>query len=401
MKADIANFYSSIYTHSISWAIHGKAEAKSKRYFKNNLGNKVDTLLRNGQDQQTKGIPIGSDVSFAVAELIMTAIDKILVEKIGNNYHRYIDDFEFGCQSYQEAEHILAVLQETLAFYELELNASKTEIVELPEEIEPYWLHQLQQFNIGMSSASLQRRDLLSFFDLTMEFLKKEPCEPILKYAVVRTASHIVRHENYNLYQRILLQWAVAEPSTLPIVIDFVKFYKESGIEVDLDEIKKTLQYIIVEHSRAGHTSEVSWAIFGMLLFNLGIDDDVSNVLSTSENPFIALLTLDAKRRGLITEEHTFELWANLMTVGELNSDNWPLAYEAYQKGWLPSLTGENYILEHEGFKLLADNGVEFYSSELIDTYNPKLKYHNFNNLSAEQLRYFIYRDVPLVRPEL
>ncbi|KTD91884.1 RNA-directed DNA polymerase [Pseudoalteromonas sp. H71] len=55
LKADIANFYSTIYTHSIPWAIHSKAVAKQNRYFQNNLGNKIDLVVRNGQDQQTKG----------------------------------------------------------------------------------------------------------------------------------------------------------------------------------------------------------------------------------------------------------------------------------------------------------------------------------------------------------
>ncbi|WP_417362084.1 RNA-directed DNA polymerase [Gallaecimonas pentaromativorans] len=206
LKADIANFYSTIYTHSIPWAIHSKAVAKQNRYFQNNLGNKIDLVVRNAQDQQTKGIPIGTDTSFAIAELIMSEIDEKLVSKIGNNYHRYIDDFEFGCKTLQEAEEVLSVLQEVLSSYELELNSSKTEITKLPEEIDPQWLHELQKYKINMSTDAVQKRSLLSFFDLTMNFLEKEPSEPILKYAVIRTSSHIVRASNYPLFQRILLQ---------------------------------------------------------------------------------------------------------------------------------------------------------------------------------------------------
>ena len=46
---------------------------------------------------QTKGVPIGPDASFAIAEIVMTSIDEMLVPIVGNKYHRYIDDFEFGC----------------------------------------------------------------------------------------------------------------------------------------------------------------------------------------------------------------------------------------------------------------------------------------------------------------
>ena len=179
LKADIASFYSTIYTHSIPWAMHSKVVAKEKRYFQNNLGNKIDLIVRNGQDQQTKGIPIGTDTSYAIAELIMSEIDNELVKKIGENYHRYIDDFEFGCKTLQEAEEILSVLQEVLSIYELNLNSAKTEIIELPAEIDPQWLHELQRYKINMSKGAVQKRSLLSFFDLTMSFLEKEPYEPI------------------------------------------------------------------------------------------------------------------------------------------------------------------------------------------------------------------------------
>ncbi|EOB1205308.1 RNA-directed DNA polymerase [Photobacterium damselae] len=120
LKADIANFYSTVYTHSIPWVLHTKSIAKQQRNFKNNLGNKIDTLVRNAQDQQTKGIPIGTDTSYVIAELIMSEVDRLLVERIGSNYHRYIDDFEFGCKTLHEAEHILSVLQEVLSLFELE-----------------------------------------------------------------------------------------------------------------------------------------------------------------------------------------------------------------------------------------------------------------------------------------
>jgi hypothetical protein len=398
LKADIANFYSSIYTHSIPWAIHSKVTAKQNRYFKDNLGNKIDLLVRNGQDQQTKGIPIGSDTSFAIAELIMSEIDQKLVSKIGDNYHRYIDDFEFGCQTLQEAEEALSVLQEVLSSYELELNSSKTKITKLPEEIDPQWLHELQKYKINMSTDAVQKRSLLSFFDLTMSFLEKEPSEPILKYAVIRTSSHVVRASNYPLYQRILLQWATAEPSTLPIVIDFIAFYKSAGVNVDLDEVRKTLEFIIIENSRQGHTSEVCWSIFGMILLSQNFNDKTLNELKKIENPFIALLTLDARSRGLIPAGYSFPLWESLMNKNELKTENWILAYEALRKGWLPSTDGTDYLTGQDGFSVLVDNDVEFYSLSLISEHDPKTNYQYFKMLSADQLRYFVHRDIPFRR---
>jgi hypothetical protein len=55
LQADINQFYPTLYTHVIPWAMHGKAIAKANR--KNTLfGNVIDARVRDGQDGQTMGI---------------------------------------------------------------------------------------------------------------------------------------------------------------------------------------------------------------------------------------------------------------------------------------------------------------------------------------------------------
>ena len=63
--ADIVSFYPSIYTHSIPWALHGKAFAKANRG-ELHLGNRLDKHVRNGQDGQTVGLPVGPDTSLVL-----------------------------------------------------------------------------------------------------------------------------------------------------------------------------------------------------------------------------------------------------------------------------------------------------------------------------------------------
>ncbi|KJR44222.1 hypothetical protein UF75_5394 [Desulfosporosinus sp. I2] len=38
-------------------------------------------------------------------------------------------------------------------------------------------------------------------------------------------------------------------------------------------------------------------------------------------------------------------IWAALMKVEELYDENWLLAYEANVKGWLPSVSGSDYVV--------------------------------------------------------
>ena len=60
IKMDISNFFDSIYTHSVSWAIHTKEDAKAKRNDNSMLGNKIDRALQNLNDKQTHGILVGN-----------------------------------------------------------------------------------------------------------------------------------------------------------------------------------------------------------------------------------------------------------------------------------------------------------------------------------------------------
>ena len=389
LQADIGNFYSSIYTHSIPWALHTKPVAKGSFAFSANIGNQIDTHIRNCQEMQTKGVPIGPDASFAIAEIVMTSIDEMLVPVVGNKYHRYIDDFEFGCSSYQQAETTLARLQEILEQFELTLNSSKTKIIESPYSLDPIWLHELKNYRFRSGQVQ-QRNDYLHYFDLVMDYLRKYPDDPIVKYAILKSSSRLVLSANWPAYQSIILQWAIAEPGILPIALDFIKFYQSKGFAIDKDELKETLEFLIAEHASMGHTSEVSYAIFGMILFDINFSTNAVGVLETIENPIIALLTLDAQQQGLIHRSHSFRLWESLMTPAELKTSNWLLAYEALIKGWLPSATGSDYVRSDDGFKYLQSKNVHFYNHSLITSYAPSTKYWALKDITPEQLQYVL-----------
>ena len=65
LTADISQCYSSIYTHSIPWALQGKAYAKANKN-DGSAGDKIDRCVRRLSNNQTSGIPIGPDSSFAI-----------------------------------------------------------------------------------------------------------------------------------------------------------------------------------------------------------------------------------------------------------------------------------------------------------------------------------------------
>ncbi len=387
VKTDISNFYPSVYTHSIPWALHTKAVGKKNRKFEENLGNKLDVVIRNGQEGQTKGVPIGPDTSLVIAEVILTSIDEALIKNIGTKYYRYLDDFEFGCSTAQEADNVLGTLQEILGDYELALNPSKTIVKDLPSAVDPLWIHELASFDFR-SAEKGQEKDLLHYFDLSIDRFSKYPDDPVIKYAIKRTSSLDIKAANWPLYENLVLQWAAAEPGVLQISIDFLKHYANCGRTIDPDKVKDTLQHIITIHAAMGHTSELTWSIWGMILFGLPLDGDVVGILESIENPVVALLCLDAQNQKLIDPGHEFKLWASLMSESELKGANWLLAYEGLLKGWLPSADGTDYLSSAEGFSQLRNKNVSFYNAARTFSYKPHIKYWF---LTRPSLEYEIY----------
>lgn len=133
---DIKNFYPTIYTHSIGWALHGKHNMKSSSRGKYNvLGNKLDKLFQNSRDGQTNGIPVGSMVSDIIAEIILTDVDKKLSNKLEKAkvqknvlVSRYRDDYRILAKSEDDGKKVLQYLNRVLQTeYDLNLNADKTE----------------------------------------------------------------------------------------------------------------------------------------------------------------------------------------------------------------------------------------------------------------------------------
>ena len=73
--SDITNYYGSIYTHTIAWALMGKELAKKKKGKPGLLGNMIDAYMQGMQYGQTNGIPQGSVLFDFIAEIVLGYAD--------------------------------------------------------------------------------------------------------------------------------------------------------------------------------------------------------------------------------------------------------------------------------------------------------------------------------------
>ena len=184
MRADISQFYASLYTHSLPWALHTKAVAKKNR---TNYGDDLDRGFRNLMDGQTSGIPIGPDASLLAAEVLLTTIDKKLGARTDLTHgFRYIDDYEFAFASTGEAEDALVALEALMTEYELRLNPVKTMIVQTPEPFQELWVSELLTYPIRTRSAKTTINDVLAYFSHAAGLARTYPRHAVLRYALTR-----------------------------------------------------------------------------------------------------------------------------------------------------------------------------------------------------------------------
>lgn len=371
VRTDIAKFYPSIYTHSIPWALHGKTQSKANRWNMQFIGNVIDLCIRNCQDQQTNGIPIGPDTSLVISEIILSSADKDLLKKHpGLKGFRYVDDYEFGFQSYSEAEEVLALLQEILQSYELGMNFNKTTISELPITLDPLWVSELRNFQFRLK-PNPQRNDLIHYFSKAVEIAKLNHDDFVLSYTIARLRGVNIDNSNWDIVQDFLFQCLMVEPGAFLKVLERLMEAHKNNYPINRNQLDEVMNFQLIHNSSTGRSSEVAWALWALIFWNVSLSKQAAESVSNMEDSVIALLALDAERRGLVPSGLDTTLWESFMTEQELLERQWLLAYEASIKNWLPSVQGIDYIALNPAFNFLRANNVEFYDSARLIAYRP------------------------------
>ena len=353
LKADIARCYPSIYSHCLPWALHGKNFAKSNRG-NEHLGNLLDKCVRQGQDDETVGLPIGPDSSYLLAEVILNTIDEQLLRALGNiNGIRYSDDYEFGFRTEAEAQSGLSTLESLLGDYHLHINQQKTKITPLPMPADSIWVPKLRNFGFRTSRRG-QATDLATYFDLAFQLYREYPEDHVLNYAVARLSprtdpSEAIHKDNWALLQDFLFQCLMVETGTFLKVIELLIQYHKLGSDIDVASIDDMLNALVPEQCALDRGSELAWSVWSMIFFGIKIRPAAAKALSSVRDNIVALLALDANARHLIPSG--------------LDTSAWLLAYEANVKGWLPQSGKKDLVTQDPCFGYLKNQGVQFYEA--------------------------------------
>lgn len=365
LNTDIQKFYPSVYTHSIPWALHTKKVAKNHRNNLSYVGNRLDKLVRQGQDNQTLGIPIGPDTSLFLAEVLLSSIDQEINSQFQNVIgFRFVDDYCFGFKNYKDMEEVLSYLQILLRDYELGINYEKTDLLETPIPLNSEWVHKIKDIDFRTTHYGF-RNDLIHLSDLFISLSKKYPNDSISKFGLSILARQECSLSNWPLYQALLNEMMKGEPSLIFQVFNHYLKYYNLGYNINLNSLSDTLCEIIEWQSTMGNYFEVSYCLWFFIYFNISIPSNTTQLISRLENSLVALLALDAESKNILSNLDKSNWQKIVDDPDELYNKNWLLAYEAVRKGWLLPST-KNHARNDQFFKILFNNNVEFYNSNQI-----------------------------------
>lgn len=360
LVTDISQFFPSLYTHSISWALHSKETAKKHKFDSKLLGNKLDKAVQATQNGQTLGIPIGPDTSHIISEIIGTALDKDFLKRKGSmvDGYRHVDDYFLLFSSLSEAEKALSALEASVRSFELKLNPLKTKIIEISSFSDDIWPHELLDFSFS-DNVSQQRRQISHFFEKTFQLARVEKDENIVRFGLRHISTKIIKRQNWDVFQLLLQRCAIAYPGALQDIALILFTYDRISYPIHKALLTKTLQFILIKHIPLGHHSEAAWALWLCLYFRLKINLERCKDVIYESGSTVLLLAQELSENNLFEPRIDRRKFRTLANAAKLYDEDWLMAYEFGRKNLVPG--GKDFIKNDHYFSVLFARNIEFF----------------------------------------
>lgn len=373
VRTDISRYYHSIYTHSIPWALHGKVASKKDRKVESQhiFGNRLDQIVRQSQDGQTVGIPVGPDASRYISEIIGKAIDFDFRSKHDDQHImiRHVDDIFIGADDLDSASNLLSGIRESIRKFQLDINENKTSILQTTQDLEDFWpvriRREIQKISEDsfFSSGSNQAHDLVYLLDDIIRTANIEGDDGVIKYALRRIDEAKIWDDFWYIFQPFLIRSAVNFPHCWDYISRIVTWRSQNS-DLDKNLWSTVIDKSARENSKFGNDSEICWALWLAKMIKVPISLDVVETIIEKCGPLSVLMTIDVYEGC----DHPFKFPKSkiIERLGDqpMLGEDWILAYEAdRQFGFKLKTKNQN------GFPFvdeLYENSVQFYDREAV-----------------------------------
>ncbi len=224
LHTDVVDCYGSLYTHSISWAIHGLEEAKRNKRNDSFLGNKIDMHIQASRYGQTNGISQGSVLMDFIAEIVLGYVDEQINHALGQptdfRILRYRDDYRIFANSDERVEEVLKVVSDKLMSVGMKLGVSKTilsrNIVE--GSIKPDKLAGIDMQDLGDTNAKTMQKQLLRLHSFGQRFPNSGALRRLTGEFHTKISNQTEKPDDLEVQVAIATDIGFVSPSTFPAV---------------------------------------------------------------------------------------------------------------------------------------------------------------------------------------
>jgi hypothetical protein len=363
VAADVRAFFHSIYTHAIAWAIHGKDFAKRHRGVAH-YGNLIDLLVRNAQDGQTLGLPVGPDTSRLIAEVVASAVDVRLQQRLrigARDASRYIDDYTLSSPDGASGDELLAVLRQSAAVFELELNSEKSAIYPTSHRQNIGWQQAARAHlpRATLPGRRIETSALQQFLYQLGRVCMAHPDMNVEKFGLQHARSALVNVDDWNTLQFSLINAYRRNSSLVSLLVEACLLRQVAYRDVQVEILTEFIENRIPVLARANRTGEIIWFLFLAIRLGLRLSAGRLAPLFSIDNALVALLVVCLDSRGLVEGNVDRVLWDRSLTADGLRGPMWLYAYEAVAQGFLPGVN-DGFIVQDPYFALLRAKRVQF-----------------------------------------
>lgn len=252
--ADISNFFPSVYTHSLGWAIDGIQNAKTSKG--QAWYDELDRAFRLTKRNETNGVLIGPATSNIATEIILGKVDEKLRKK-NYRFYRHIDDYRCYCLTKEEAESFHSDLTRFIGYFKLYLNTKKSKILKLPATTDDPWVMEVRSQARGLGKRPKSGQISL-FLDQVIEIEKRHGDANAYKYAATVLSSKTLSQNSKVTAFIKLLGLSQFAPNLTSTLFRFLPDQLNSRIH----ELGPVLLGRIPDAVRSNRSDVVSWLLF-------------------------------------------------------------------------------------------------------------------------------------------
>jgi len=224
LHTDVTDCYGSLYTHSISWALHGILKAKTQKRKNSLLGNKIDSHIRASRYGQTNGISQGSALMDFIAELVLgfvdTQINSALKDYSDFRILRFRDDYRIFANNDDKTTEIFKVISDQLRIVGMKLGAAKTFLSTnvIEGSIKPDKLAGIDLKDLGDTNAKTIQKQLLRLHSFGMKYPNSGALKRLLAEFHVQITKSSEVPEDLEVQIAIVTDIGFVSPATIPPV---------------------------------------------------------------------------------------------------------------------------------------------------------------------------------------